>query len=137
MNLYKDTLMDHFRSPKFKFEGNNHNKTKDGVNPSCGDTITLYVDMLENSIKNISFTGNGCAISMASADIMCEVITNIDNSLEGINMFLDYINGDDAIIFPPKLEVLKIFGELQQYPVRRNCAILPWKTLKSLLTEQS
>ncbi|MBN2618492.1 MAG: SUF system NifU family Fe-S cluster assembly protein [Spirochaetales bacterium] len=132
MSLYKETLMKHFRNPEHKFELENFSKKQDGVNPSCGDNITLYTKINNSIIEDISYTGNGCAISMASADIMCEVLKNRDN---GVNISLDFtsmLNGED-INFTNELEVLNVFKEMQNYPARKSCALLPWKTLTTLL----
>lgn len=127
MSLYKEVLMKHFRNPEYKIEGLNSKYKIDGVNPSCGDNITIYYDIVDNRIENISYTGNGCAISMASADIMCEVI-NQGIDLDIIEKFQDMINGEDIKI--PESDKLEVFKELQTYPARKNCALLPWKTLE-------
>lgn len=127
MSLYKEVLMQHFRNPLFKEENGSCKFKIDGVNPSCGDNITLYFDLEEEKIVNLSYTGNGCAISMASADIMCEVF-NRGGDEELINNFIDMVNGKE--IHFPENEKLEVFKELVAYPARKNCAILPWKTLK-------
>jgi nitrogen fixation protein NifU and related proteins len=133
MNLYKETLMKHFRNPQYKRELTDANLTQDGVNPSCGDNITLFLDLEDKKIKDITFTGNGCAISMASADIMCSVIKDISNPLSTVIDFQKMITGDD-ITFKEGLEVLEVFKEMQNFPARRSCAILPWKTLEKILS---
>lgn len=134
MSLYKETLMKHFRNPEFKFEDSNAAIKKDGVNPSCGDNITIYLNLENNIINKISFTGNGCAISMASADILCKTIQGESEPKQIINNFLSMIEGED-ITFNKDLKVLEVFKEMQQYPARRSCAILPWKTLQEILNK--
>lgn len=132
MSLYKETLMKHFRNPEFKYENLDAGISMDGINPSCGDNITLYLDLNDNVIENICYTGNGCAISMASADILCKVITASENPIKIIKDFQLMITGDD-IEFPQDLKILEVFKEMQQYPARRSCALLPWKTLENAL----
>ncbi len=132
MSLYKETLMKHFRNPGFKRELLNADLKHDGVNPSCGDNITLFIDIKDNVIQDITFTGNGCAISMASADILCSVIKSSPDPLKTAIDFQNMITGED-IIFKDELEVLDVFKEMQNYPARRSCAILPWKTLEIVL----
>lgn len=133
MNLYKETLMKHFRTPQFKKELENATIKQDGVNPSCGDNITLFIHMnTNNTIEDITFTGSGCAISMASTDILCSVIKEVEDPLSTIKDFLGMITGDN-ITFSNDLKELEVFKELQAYPARRSCAILPWKTLETAL----
>ncbi|QEN04109.1 SUF system NifU family Fe-S cluster assembly protein [Thiospirochaeta perfilievii] len=133
MSLYKETLMKHFRDPQFKRELTNYQEMEDGVNPSCGDNITLYLNKNDNIIEEISFTGNGCAISMASADILCSIITKTTDPKAVILEFIQMITGGD-ITFKDDLEVLNVFKEMQNFPARRSCAILPWKTLEKVLS---
>lgn len=133
MSLYKETLMNHFRNPQYKIENTSADISIDGVNPSCGDNITIYMNKNENIIDYISYTGNGCAISMASADILCEIIKGRDDSKKVITDFISMVNGDTDIVFNIELSKLEVFKELQKYPARRSCAILPWKTLLSAL----
>lgn len=133
MSLYKETLMKHFRNPEYKYENSNSSIKKDGINPSCGDNITIFLDLKDGVINNLSFTGNGCAISMASADILCEVMTGIKEPKKIIDDFLLMITGEEEIHFQGALKVLEVFKEMQQYPARRSCATLPWETLKITL----
>ncbi len=134
MSLYKETLMKHYRNPQFKFESLNLPLKKDGVNPSCGDSLTIYLDIDKDCVRHISFTGNGCAISMASADIMCSVVTFKENPLAIIKNFIQMLNGEE-VHFTEDLNVLEVFKELQDYPARKSCAILPWRTLESIILE--
>lgn len=134
MSLYKETLMKHFRNPIHKYENRDTSIIRDGVNPSCGDNITIFLDYKNSIIKNISFTGNGCAISMASADILCDIISGKDEPLKIIRDFQEMITGVD-ISFKEDQKVLEVFKEMQNYPARRSCAILPWKTLENALIE--
>lgn len=127
MSLYKQVLMEHFRNPKFKYEPKVSENKEDGVNPSCGDNITLFFNQINGEVRNLSYTGNGCAISMASADIMCEVL-QLNFCKKTILDFISMVEGDN-INFAGELDKLNVFKELQQFPARRNCALLPWKTL--------
>ncbi len=133
MSLYKETLMKHFRNPRFKFESLDLPIKEDGVNPSCGDNITIFAKLNSDIVEEISYTGSGCAISMASADILCEIIVGKKNPNKIITDFISMLNGDESIIFEGDYEKLEVFKELQQYPARKNCAILPWKTLQTTL----
>lgn len=132
MSLYKETLMKHFRNPEYKFEMEGYTGSADGVNPSCGDNITLFCDQKDGNISKLSFTGNGCAISMASADIMCSVLPHVEFPVETIENFLSMLEGQD-ITFSGVSEVLNVFREMQSYPARQSCAILPWRTVKEFL----
>ncbi|MGL1891482.1 MAG: SUF system NifU family Fe-S cluster assembly protein [Spirochaetaceae bacterium] len=132
MSLYKETLMKHYRNPIHKFENPEASNIMDGVNPSCGDNITIFTDITDGIIDNISFTGNGCAISMASADIMCSTIIQKDKPRDIIKNFLSMLDGE-AYIFDNAEQVLEVFTELRDFPARKSCAILPWKTLLGVM----
>lgn len=132
MSLYKEVLMNHFRNPEYKYENTNTKFKKDGVNPSCGDNITLYYNR-NDKITELSYTGNGCAISMAAADIMCEVF-NKGCSEDIIEKFISMVEGEEIEI-SENYNKLNVFRELQKFPARRNCALLPWRTLLKSIKE--
>ena len=75
-NLYTSTtFMEHNSHPDYKYEMDAPTHEHDGINPSCGDELTLQLRVENNVIEEASFTGHGCAISQASADIMADLIT--------------------------------------------------------------
>ena len=96
-NIYSSTtFMEHNAHPDYKYEMDAPTHTHDGINPSCGDELTLQLRVENGVIEEASFTGHGCAISQASADIMAELITGetVEEAKRLSGLFL-------AMISPP------------------------------------
>jgi nitrogen fixation NifU-like protein len=137
--LYQEIILDHGREPRNFGECENYNKSADGHNPLCGDKVhvTLIVDA-NKIIKDIKFSGVGCAISIASASLMTEVLKNKSlNYAEKV--FLDFTNivkGENQ-----KMKILKEDDSLFSlkgvgaFPMRVKCATLAWHTFKSAINE--
>lgn len=109
-----------------------------GHNPSCGDEIELEVELKGKKIKDISYTGHGCAISQASTSIMCRRVKDLDKEqiLELCDDFIAMIKGED--IRDEALENLgdaAIFENIKNMPARVKCVLLPWYTLKESLSK--
>ena len=111
---------------------------KRGVNPSCGDDITLELFVKDGIIEDGAFTGDGCAISQASADIMLDLV--IGKSVEEANIlkdkFLGMIKGTAT---PEDIEDLEEAGALQDIshmPARVKCAVLGWRTLEEMTSQK-
>jgi nitrogen fixation NifU-like protein len=77
-DLYQDIILDHNRRPRNSREMVDATHNAEGVNPLCGDEITVYLKLLDDKIEDISFKGQGCAISQASASLMTEIIKGLD-----------------------------------------------------------
>ena len=109
-----------------------------GVNPSCGDDITLQLNVSDDGvITDGAFFGDGCAISQASADIMIELIIGktLDEAKHYAKLFRKMISGE---ITDDELELLEEAGALQhvsKMPARVKCALLSWNTMEKLLEE--
>ena len=73
--IYTTALMDHNAHPDYKYEMDDATHTHEGINPSCGDELTLSLRVENGVIEEAAFTGHGCAVSQASADMMADVIT--------------------------------------------------------------
>lgn len=130
--LYHEVIIDHGRNPRNFGVLHNANHTKEGFNPLCGDKISLFVDEHNGVINNIGFDGCGCAISMASASLMSEVLKGktIDEAMEIFKLFhLLVTEGASS----EKLGKLSVMGGVCEFPARVKCAILAWHTLKALL----
>lgn len=135
-NLYTELIMEHNSSKKNKRVLENADITERGHNPSCGDDIEISIIFDENIIKEIAFTGQGCAISQASTSIMCDLLTNKskEESLFLIATFLDMIKNEFED--EKQLEVLEdaiIFKNISNIPARVKCAVLAWHTLKQCI----
>ena len=129
--------MEHNAHPDYKYVMDSPTHSHEGVNPSCGDAITLSLRVEDGRIAECAFTGSGCAVSQASTDIMADLVTDetVDEALRLTDLFLKMIRGeaDDA-----ELEDLGEAAELKGIalmPARVKCAELGWRTLSTILTE--
>jgi nitrogen fixation NifU-like protein len=106
-----------------------------GHNPSCGDTIelTLHLNDAGNTIEEVKFEGEGCAIAMASADLMADALRgkSVGEALEMVERFQNMMKGQAE--FPKEQRKLNVMQGVSQFPVRIKCANLTWHTLKAAL----
>ena len=134
--LYQQLILDHNKQPRnfHKLEG--ANRTAEGYNPLCGDQITVYVQLENGVIGNISFQGSGCAISKASASMMTASLkgkTKVEAEAL-FHMFHKMVTGELGTTFDPRdLGKLAVFSGVREFPVRVKCASLPWHTLHAAL----
>ena len=138
-DLYPEIILDHGQDPRNFGECENHNKSAKGHNPLCGDEVevTLLVDQ-ENMIKDIKFSGEGCAISIASASLMTEKLKNksLNEADKLFNDFTNLVKGKtgelNLITEDDSLYALK---GVQAFPMRVKCATMAWHTYKSAVNE--
>jgi nitrogen fixation NifU-like protein len=136
-DLYQEVIFDHNRNPRnfHKIKACSH--VADGHNPLCGDQLTLYLDIIDDKINEVSFTGSGCAISTASASIMTTVLKGqkIESAKELFEIAHQLITtGKSDKQAPDKLMVL---SGVHRFPVRVKCASLSWHTMKNALDEKT
>ena len=138
--LYQDIILEHGKSPRNlgKCEGYNHDAK--GYNPLCGDKVHVYLK-LDNKKKvvGLTFEGEGCAISMASASIMTELVNgkSFDEAKAIMNAFLNMIKNNleiksNYLDDDQKTKLMSLSG-VKQFPMRVKCATLSWHTLVSAL----
>lgn len=137
-SFYGEVLADHNLHPLHRHEMPDATYTCKGLNPTCGDDIELNLVIEDGIIKDGSFTGIGCAISQASADIMLElIIGRTPEQAEHLKeLFMKMIGGE---ISAPELEELEEAGALQsisKMPARVKCATLGWRTMGELLKKE-
>lgn len=137
-DLYQQVILDHNKNPRNfgKIEIKTH--SADGKNPLCGDQIIINLQIEDNIIKNISFEGNGCAISKASASIMTTLVKgkSTEEAMQIFEQFHSVITGDmNEEVDLDALGKVAVFAGVRQYPSRIKCANLAWHTLKSALEE--
>lgn len=131
--LYQSLILDHSRHPHNFKVLDRANHTANGYNPLCGDQITLYLNIENGIIKDISFQGQGCAISKASTSIMTTILKGktIAEAQLIFNKFQHMIKTGEYDI--DQMGKLAVLAGVHKYPVRVKCAILPWHTaIKSL-----
>lgn len=135
-SLYQEVIIDHSRNPR-NFGGlDGANCAADGVNPLCGDELRVECQLGEdNVIQNIRFIGKGCAISLASASIMTEMLKGKTRA-EAEKIFATFrssVTGDGETI-APELGKLEVLGGVRDFPTRVKCATLAWHTAMSAIT---
>ena len=138
--LYQEIILDHGKNPRNLRKTENFNKDARGHNPLCGDKVHVYLKLNENKeIEDISFEGHGCAISMASASIMTELMKDKKNPevKEILNDFLDMIKQSpelksQLIKEDEKTKLMSLSG-VKQYPMRVKCATIAWHALASAM----
>jgi len=133
-DLYQRIIIDHYRNPRNFRQLNQANRHADGHNPLCGDKLTVYLEIKSGVVKDIAFTGSGCAIFMASASIMTESVKL--KSLEEVRTiserFFQVVDRSRELQPAPAItDDLAAFSGVRGYPSRVKCASLPWKTLQS------
>jgi nitrogen fixation NifU-like protein len=135
--LYREVILDHNKSPR-NFGGiENADRIVNGVNPLCGDKLTLYLKVDGDRIEDARFEGTGCAISIASSSLMTERIigATVDDALGLFQEVHDMLIGakDPA----EKMEKLAALAGVREFPSRVKCASLAWHALKTALTGNS
>ena len=141
--LYQELILEHGKNPRNLGKTENFNKDAKGYNPLCGDKVHVFLKLNENKkIEDISFEGSGCAISMASASIMTELMKNKEEAevKELIDDFLKMIKDSPElkskiISEDDKIKLMSLSG-VKKYPMRVKCATLPWHTLISAMTDK-
>ena len=138
--LYQEIILDHGKNPRNLRKTENFNKDAKGHNPLCGDKVHVYLKLNENKkVEDISFEGEGCAISMASASIMTDLVKGKEEFevKEIVNDFLDMIKEKDQlnsnILNEDDKTKLMCLSGVKQYPMRVKCATLSWHTLTTAI----
>ena len=139
-DLYQEIILDHGKNPRNLRKAENFNKDAKGHNPLCGDKVHIFLKIDENkNISDISFEGSGCAISMASASIMTDLMKEKKEKevKELVEDFLQMIKESPEIKTKiisenEKTKLMSLSG-VKQYPMRVKCATLAWHTLTSAM----
>lgn len=136
--FYNEILTEHNIRPEHKHELEQADLCLDGVNPSCGDEITLKLRFDGDTIADGSFVGDGCAISQASADIMLGLIIgkSKDEALHLGELFLKMIRGEASESEMDELEEASALQDISHMPARTKCAVLGWHTLEEMLKDK-
>ncbi|MFQ5958533.1 MAG: Fe-S cluster assembly sulfur transfer protein SufU [Alphaproteobacteria bacterium] len=133
--LYQEVILDHSKRPRNFGPPEHATCTARGNNPLCGDRMTLYLTVEDAKVTDARFEGNGCAISMASASLMTEMIKGrtVAEARTMFERFRRLVTDDDADIDLGELDKLNVFAGVREFPVRVKCATLAWHTLAAAL----
>lgn len=139
--LYQQVILEHNRKPKNFREMENHTHHTEGYNPLCGDHLNVYLHInADNTIDDVSFIGDGCAISKASASMMTQSLKGktVDEALKLFEQFEQLVKGK---LNPDKdenvLGKLAIFSGIWHFPARVKCASLAWHTMKGAIQKEN
>jgi nitrogen fixation NifU-like protein len=128
--MYREIILDHYRSPRGRKPVNKADIKSDGHNPACGDEIQMTVEVDHDHVKNIHVDCKGCAISVASGSMLAEFIKgrSIDEVKKFAQVVRQMLKGElDEI--PEELGDIDSLKGVKQFPVRIKCALLAWMTL--------
>lgn len=134
--LYQQVILDHNKKPRNFHKLEQANRKAEGYNPLCGDQLTVYLDLEDEVVKEISFEGSGCAISKAAASMMTQSVKG-KTKQEAEELFGEFhrmVTGElDEDATPNKLGRLTIFSGVREFPARVKCASLSWHTMHAAL----
>ncbi len=138
--LYQEIILDHGKNPRNFGKCKNFTNDAKGHNPLCGDRVHIFAQLdKDKKILDISFEGEGCAISLASASILTDVLKGKDFNLANIiiNNFLNLIKENKPITLnslndDQKTTIMSLSG-VKDFPMRVKCATMAWHTLSSVL----
>ena len=134
-SFYNEILTEHNMHPDFKHDLPDADIVLDGVNPSCGDEISLKLKVEDGVITDGAFVGDGCAISQASTDIMLGMIVGQkkEDALRYADLFMRMIRGEATEEEIESLEEASALRDIAHMPARVKCAMLGWRTLAEAL----
>ena len=136
--LYQQVILDHNKNPRNFREIANASSRVEGYNPLCGDHYTVFLQVDGDTIKDVSFLGNGCAISKASASVMSSTVKgkSKEDATRLFDSFHKLVTGDTSGLDAADLGRLAAFSGVSEFPARVKCATLAWHTLRTALEGQ-
>ena len=137
-NVYTAALMEHNAHPDYKYELADFTHEHEGINPSCGDEMVLRLRLSPDgeTIEEAAFTGHGCAVSQASADIMAELVTGetVEEAKRLSALFIRMIQGEELTVEEQEdLDEAYELASISRMPARVKCAELAWRTLDGMI----
>jgi nitrogen fixation NifU-like protein len=137
--LYQQVILDHNKKPRNFRRIEDANRRAEGYNPLCGDQLTVYMQLEDEVVKDVSFEGSGCAISKAAASMMTQSVKGKTKE-EAETLFGEFhrmVTGElDEQLEPHHLGRLTIFAGVRDFPARVKCASLSWHTMHAALNNQ-
>ncbi len=135
--LYQEVIIDHNRHPRNHHAMVEPTHQAKGFNPLCGDKITVYLQIKDQVVQDVSFEGCGCAISQASASLMTEAIQGktIPEAHHLFKTFHHLVTEDSVPESQDQLDKLMVLAGVRTFPARVKCATLAWHTLEAALNQ--
>jgi nitrogen fixation NifU-like protein len=138
--LYQELILDHNRRPRNFGEMPEPDREANGHNPLCGDRWTVALRVSDGIIRDVKFTGAGCAISKASASLMTDAVRerSVEEALRLFDRFQAVLTAPmDADVDVSEIGKLSVFAGVREFPMRVKCASLAWHTLKAALAQEN
>ena len=142
--LYQDIILDHAKNPRNKGKCEGYNHEAKAHNPLCGDKVHIYLKLdKDQNIKGLSFEGDGCAISLASASILTDTIKgkNLSFTKKMIEDFLGMLTKKTKItlnsLTEDQITTITSLSGVQEFPMRIKCATMAWHTLLSAIEKKT
>lgn len=135
-DLYQEVIFEHYKKPRNYKIINNPQYKKYLKNPVCGDEITIYINLENNIIKEVSFQGNGCAICIASTSLLVENIHN--KNINDFNILFNEIHSfitRKTEIINIDIDKIEAIMSIRDFPSRIKCAMLPYHAIKQIIEE--
>ncbi len=137
--LYQTTILDHNKKPRNFRQPEDANRRAEGVNPLCGDQVTVFLTVTDGRVEDAGFQGSGCAISRAAASLMTEAVKGkpVAEAQALFERFQGLVTSDPrAEPDLAELGKLAVFAGVREFPVRVKCATLPWHTLHAAIEQR-
>ncbi|MCS6862502.1 MAG: SUF system NifU family Fe-S cluster assembly protein [Abditibacteriales bacterium] len=133
-DLYQEVLLDHYKRPRNFRVMAEANRRAEGQNPLCGDEVTVYLLLEDDVVKDVSFQGAGCAISMASASMMTASLKGkTKEEAEALFNRFHQMLTEESDTDLEALGKLAVLSGVREFPIRVKCATLPWHTFRAAL----
>ncbi len=142
--LYREVILDHYRSPRHHDHLDNPDAEAEGKNPLCGDEVTVEISFDGETISDIAAVSAGCSISQASASMMTQALMGkdrkeVDELIHAFKAMMSIEDSDGPTVDPDRpgavLGDLEALQGVRKFPVRVKCADLPWATLQQALAD--
>ena len=137
--LYQEIILDHGKNPRNKGKCNGYTNDAKAHNPLCGDKVHIYLNLNKDEIKELSFEGEGCAISLASASILTDTLKgkNLSFTKKMVEDFLNMLKKKSKItlnsLSDDQITTIQSLSGVQEFPMRIKCATMAWHTLLSAI----
>ena len=134
--LYQEVILDHSKSPRNFGVLDQYTCTAEGNNPMCGDQLTVYVDVKDDIVSDVSFRARGCAISVASASMMTSIIKG--KTIEEVNILFDKFHKlcmGEEVEDDDDTERLRVLSGVSKFPTRVKCATMSWHAVREACTK--
>ena len=134
-DLYQEVILDHSKSPRNFGVLDQFTCTAEGNNPMCGDQLTVYLDIKDGVVSDVSYRARGCAISIASASIMSSIIK--DKTMEEVHILFDKFHKlcmGEEVEDDDDIERLRVLSGVSNFPTRVKCATMSWHAVREACT---